>query len=104
MKQYCQKIIEEVTNVYSILSLYVCTFSTMEVDIAVMSPVANSVIKFIDVLCTYFTEIKAVEKKMDKILHPTFTVESSHPYTYEVMEPVRIQCKGADSFKCTYSA
>ena len=87
MKAYCQKIIEEVTNIYSILSLYVSTFSTMEVDIAVMSPVSNSVINFIDVLCTYFVEIKAIEKKMDKILHPTFTVESAHPYIYEVMEP-----------------
>ena len=54
----------------------------MEVDIAVMSPVSNSIITLIDILCGFFTEIKAVEKSMDKVLKPTFVVESSHPYTY----------------------
>lgn len=47
----------DVTNVFNLLSLYVSTFSAMEVDIAVMSPVANSVIGFIDVLCSFFVEI-----------------------------------------------
>ena len=76
----------------------------MEVDIAVMSPVSNSIITLIDVLCGFFTEIKAVEKSMDKVLKPTFVVESSHPYTYQLREPVVIQCKGAESFKVSYSS
>ncbi len=41
---------------------------------------------------------------MDKILKPTFVVESSHPYTYEVKDPVTISCKGAESFKVTYGS
>ena len=76
----------------------------MEVDVAVMSPASNSIIHFIDVLCGFFVDIKAAEKSMDKILKPTFVIESSHPYTYELKEPVVINCKGAESFKVTYSS
>ena len=103
-KQYCQKVISEVTNVFSLLSLYVSTLSTMEVDVAVMAPASNSIISFIDVLCSFTVEIKAVEKSMEKALHPTFVVESSHPYVYELKAPVVISCKGAESFWVTYSA
>lgn len=62
----------------------------MEVDIAVMSPVSNSIISLIDVLCGFFVQIKSIEKSMDKMLKPTFVVESSHPYIYELKEPVTI--------------
>mmetsp|Transcript_9492 Transcript_9492/g.9038 ORF Transcript_9492/g.9038 Transcript_9492/m.9038 type:complete len:322 (-) Transcript_9492:565-1530(-) len=105
VKQYCLKVIVGVTNIYSLLSLYVSTFSTMEVDVAVMSPVSNSVVHFIDVLCTFFVEVTAIEKKMDKLLKPKFFVESSHnPYIYELSDPVLIECKGAECFKVSYSA
>lgn len=76
----------------------------MEVDIAVMSPVSNSIIALIDVLCGFFVEIKGIEKTMDKILKPTFVIESSHPYVYQVRDPVVVQCKGAESFSLTYSS
>ena len=59
----------------------------MEVDIAVMSPVSNSIIKLIDVLSGFFVEIKGIEKSMDKVLKPTFIVESNHPYIYQIKEP-----------------
>lgn len=32
------------------------------------------------------------------MLKPTFTVESTHPYTYNVQTPIRITCKGAETF------
>ena len=102
-KKYCQKIISTTTNVYSLLNLYVSTFSTMEVDVAVMSPVSNSIISFINVLCEFFVEIKSQEKSMEKVLKPVFIVESTHPYVYEMREPVTVVCKGAESFKITYS-
>ena len=76
----------------------------MEVDVAVMSPASNSIIHFIDVLCIFFTQVKSTERHMDKILKPIFVVESSHPYTYELKEPVEITCKGAESFKVTYGS
>ena len=95
----------EVTNIFSLLSLYVSTFSTMEVDVAVMSPVSNSVVHFIDVLCHFFVEVNAIEKKMDKLLKPKFYVESPHdPFIYEITDPVFIECKGAECFKVTYSS
>ena len=89
---------------YSLLSLYVSSFSTMEVDIAVMSPISNSIIALIDVLANYFVEIKEMEKSMEKVLKPTFVVESAHPYVYEMKERVVVACKGAESFKVVYSA
>lgn len=91
------------TNVFSLLSLYVSTFSTMEVDIAVMSPVSNSVISFIDELCQFFVDINTIEKDLKKVLKPTFIVESTHPYIYQLKEPVRIVCKGAETFTINYS-
>lgn len=54
----------------------------MEVDVAVMSPVSNSIITLIDGLSSFFVEIKAVEKSMEKVIKPTFVVETSHPYSY----------------------
>ena len=36
-------------------------------------------------------------------MKPNFVVESSHPYIYEVMDPVRISCKGAETFTVNYS-
>jgi hypothetical protein len=56
----------------------------MEIDPAVMSPIANSIIGVIDVLCNYFEDVKKEEKTLEQILNPTFIVESSHPYTFEV--------------------
>jgi hypothetical protein len=76
----------------------------MEVDIAVMSPVSNSITSLIDVLCNFFTEINSTEHAMEKILKPTFIIESTHPYVYEVREPVKVQCKGAEGFKVSYSS
>jgi hypothetical protein len=70
----------------------------MEVDVAVMSPVSNSVIAFIEILCKFFTEINSIEKDIVKVLQPTFCIETSHPYVYELKESVTITCKGAESF------
>lgn len=83
-KAYCQKVISEVTNSFQLLSLYISSFSTMEADPGVMSPISNSVIEFIDHLCNFFEEVNQQEKSMEKILKPTFTVESTHPYTFEM--------------------
>lgn len=75
----------------------------MEVDIAVMSPMSNSVISFIDVLCSFFVQINAIEKRMHKVLQPVSTVESAHPYVYEVKDSVTITSKGAESFQVVQS-
>jgi hypothetical protein len=40
---------------------------------------------------------------LKKVLKPTFTVESTHPYTYEIRNPVRIVCKGAETFTVNYA-
>ena len=103
VKKYCYKVIKEVTNVYNILSLYVSTLSTMEVDISVMSPVSNSVINLIEILASYFVDINTIETNLKKVLNPTFVVESSHPYTYEIKEPMKVTCRGAESFTVNYS-
>ena len=76
----------------------------MEADPAVMSPVANSVIGFIEVLCGFFKEVNSHEKTMEQVLKPTFVVESAHPYVFELKAPVTITCKGAESFKLKYSS
>jgi hypothetical protein len=76
----------------------------MEIDPAVMSPISNSIIGLIDVLCTYFEDVKKQEKTLEQILNPTFTVESSHPYIFEVKPTVLVSCKGAESFKVKYSS
>lgn len=39
-----------------------------------------------------------MEGDLKKVLKPTFTVESHHPYVYEVQQSVTITCKGADTF------
>ena len=41
---------------------------------------------------------------MEKVLKPTFIVESDHPYIYSVKDSVTLTCKGAESFKVTYSS
>jgi hypothetical protein len=56
----------------------------MDTDPAVMSPISNSIISFIDVLCLFFEEVNLREKSMEQILKPTFTIESSHPYVFEI--------------------
>ena len=81
-KQYCQKVISEVTNSFQLLSLYVSGFSTMEADPAVMAPIAHSVIQFIEDLCGFFGSVNSQEKSMEQVLKPTFAVESTHPYTF----------------------
>ena len=68
MKNYCYKTITEGTNFFSIVSLYISTFSTMEPDISVMSPISGCVIGLIEELCKYFTEIKAKEETISKLL------------------------------------
>lgn len=103
-KQYCQKIISEVTNSFNLLSLFVSAFSTMEADPAVLAPISNSVINFIDNLCAFFGAVREQEKSMEKVLKPTFIVESAHPYIFELKDTVTITCKGAESFKLKYSA
>ena len=103
VKQYVKKIITEVSNAFSLLSLYVSAFSTMEIDVSVMSPLANSVITLIDELCQFFTKINATEGDLKKILKPNFIVESTHPYIYEIRDPVKITCKGAETFTVNYS-
>jgi hypothetical protein len=40
-------------------------FSTIEVDPAVMSPIANSIILFIEVLCDFFEVVNSKEKTME---------------------------------------
>lgn len=102
-KSYCQKILSETTNAFQLLSLYISAFSTMEADPGVMSPVSNSVIAFINGLVDFFQEVNSQEKCMEKILKPTFVVESTHPYTFEVRASHNIACKGAESFKLKYS-
>jgi len=102
MKNYLFQAINEKTNVYSLISLYISTFSTMEVDIGVMSPVAGSVISLIEQLCDYFKELKVQEDNLSKLLKPSFVIESYHPYIYELKEPQRIVCQGAERFKLNY--
>ncbi len=76
----------------------------MDIDASVMSPISNSIISFIEILCEFTTEVNAREKTMDQVLKPTFIVESSHPYVFELKQPVVISCKGAESFKVQYSS
>jgi hypothetical protein len=75
----------------------------MEIDSAVMSPISSSITAYIDVLCDFFEDVKKQEKTMEQVLNPTFIVESSHPYIFEIKQPVLISCKGAESFKVKYS-
>ncbi len=76
----------------------------MEADPAVMSPISNSIIGFIEILCEFFEDVNAKEKTMEQVLKPTFIVESAHPYVFEIKAPVKITCKGAESFKVRYSS
>jgi hypothetical protein len=63
-KQYCQKVISEVTNSFQLLALYVSGFSTMEADPGVFAPVSRSVIGFVGELCDFFEEVTEQEKSM----------------------------------------